>query len=864
MASKGPTMIPIRSFKDGVGRQAPSKRLPTEAQDLTNVLITVENSAEKRPGTEFIPCYDPVDLTLKGDLELPDGDSKLFHYWFELTPTETYLVTIDYGGTGDLLYVSRLMPETGRLEKVTTYAGSTEAKNYVRYANGTYTAEEALRVIALGPQLLVLNTKVKTGASSDADGNLFDFEGIATAVADPIGGPVTYETSIYVDPESKATIWVKNRAYVGGVEVYVPSDGNTGKVWKCYKDITSDQNNTEPSTNNTYWEDAGRTLALIPVKENKYPDQSKPYLGQAVNDVSEIKLPPTDADIQANNGAEDMLAALYPDELGEGSNGRSTGDGGKGKIYYIENGYGGSEPGYYITRSATEKPYLMQVRTPEGGSLLASDRLPVRIIPSNEGNDWAIEESPWIPRVSGDAETNPGPTVWKDYRQAEISSMALFRNRLWFGASDTVFSSSTNNFGNFYLNDPALIVDTDPIDVLLSSNKYTPVTTLTPFESYMFINTSAGTQFSLQGSENQITPYTAEVSSASFYSTAALTEPVLMGSQIYFFDDRRMYIFFNDRQVSIQKAIEVSQHCPGYLPKAYGAIATAPAYDSVFITDADDAKSVFVYTNRYRGDKVVQNAFFNYQFTSDVISIYPYEDVVYFLVKDDEGDYRIKKMKFQETDPTALYLDDVNRLVADGTNAVYDPSTNLTTLVFIGVPDANNDTVMVGNADFEQVDWGTILTVDSISYLPGSASVTVIGDHSAIGKELVFGKNYEMKITLSPVFQRDKTNNVIDGVLSIRTMHTRHFNTGAYRVETTIRGRDRVPSVYSPMEMDLMEGLDPLALESRAVQGELTTKILGFSDETEIRIVSDTPNPVNVTQIELKGIFKNTASSFVQ
>ena len=442
--------------------------------------------------------------------------------------------------------------------------------------------------------------------------------------------------------------------------------------------------------------------------------------------------------------------------------------------------------------------------------------------------------------------------------------MALFRNRLWFGASDTVFSSSTNNFGNFYLNDPALIVDTDPIDVLLSSNKYTPVTTLTPFESYMFINTSAGTQFSPQGSENQITPYTAEVSSASFYSTAALTEPVLMGSQIYFFDDRRMYIFFNDRQVSIQKAIEVSQHCPGYLPKAYGAIATAPAYDSVFITDADDAKSVFVYTNRYRGDKVVQNAFFNYQFTSDVISIYPYEDVVYFLVKDDEGDYRIKKMKFQETDPTALYLDDVNRLVADGTNAVYDPSTNLTTLVFIGVPDANNDTVMVGNADFEQVDWGTILTVDSISYLPGSASVTVIGDHSAIGKELVFGKNYEMKITLSPVFQRDKTNNVIDGVLSIRTMHTRHFNTGAYRVETTIRGRDRVPSVYSPMEMDLMEGLDPLALESRAVQGELTTKILGFSDETEIRIVSDTPNPVNVTQIELKGIFKNTASSFVQ
>jgi hypothetical protein len=327
-----------------------------------------------------------------------------------------------------------------------------------------------------------------------------------------------------------------------------------------------------------------------------------------------------------------------------------------------------------------------------------------------------------------------------------------------------------------------------------------------------------------------------------------------------------MYIFFNDRQVSIQKAIEVSQHCPNYLPSSYGAISTMPAYDTVFMVDADSPSDLYLYTNRYRGDKVVQNAFFRYSFTHDIVSIYPYQDTVHFLIKDANGRHSIQKMMFQEIDPFEVYLDDVNRLVVEtGVTGVYDVNTNTTELTFTGVIDSSADVVMVSTADKTLLDWGTLLTVDSIDVsTPGTTVVTVVGNHSTDGKEILLGNNYTMTITLSPVFQRDRENNVIDGVLSLRTMHTRHFNTGTYRVETTIRGRDRVPSEYSPMEMDLLDGLDPLALESRAVKGELTTKILGFSDETEIRIVSDTPNPVNVTQIELKGVFKNTASSFVQ
>ena len=83
-------------------------------------------------------------------------------------------------------------------------------------------------------------------------------------------------------------------------------------------------------------------------------------------------------------------------------------------------------------------------------------------------------------------------------------------------------------------------------------------------------------------------------------------------------------------------------------------------------------------------------------------------------------------------------------------------------------------------------------------------------------------------------------------------------------MERTVRGRTTTSTNYSPMELDLTLGLDDLALEAFEGTGEVVSKIFGYAAETSIRIVSDTPNPVNITQIEIKGIFRATNSSFVR
>lgn len=866
-----PVNLFIRSFKDGVGRQAPSKRLPTEAQALVNTVVTVERSAEKRPGTTVISCTDSdrSTLTLHGDLELPISSDDMFHHWFDLTPSSSFLVSVDFKGTGDLLHLHEVTHNGGvpEIRKVTTVAGTALQRAYVRESNSTKEAGDVLEISSLGPSLLILNKTVATGYTSRSTGKTINLDGTDTTTDDSIGAEVNYESASATDPEGTALIWVENRAYVGGQEVYKPSAGVGGPIYRVKEDISSGDN-TDAAYGDDKWEDTNRNMARVSVKNFDYPDSSKAYLGQSLTDISEINLPPKADDVLAHNGAEAMLAVLYTDDLGDGQNGRAVGDGGKGKIYYMENGYGGTEPGYYIVRSATAQPYLKKIRTPEAYSVIDAARMPLVLIPSNGGDSWSLENGSYNERISGDDELNPGPTAWAEGKQFPISTMAIFRDRLWFAIGDTIFSSRTNDNGNFFLKDPSLIVDTDPIDVRLSSNKYTPVVSLTPFESTIFVNTGADVQFQLEGSDNQITPYTAALSSESFYSTSAATTPVLMGNQVYFFDDQRLYIYMPSASSTVQRAQEVSKSVPNYLPNSYGAITVNNAYETVFMTDNEDRTKVYCYTNRFSGNQLLQNAFFQMEYSTDIVSLSSHEEEIYFLTRDSDGRVSFSFQKFREDDPATVYLDDVISVVADtplvrlsGQTTVYDSATNQTLVTFESTTDTDNDTVVLDYND-PGGEGGSILTISSIDRsIPGSTVVSVRGRITA-GSKLLFGKNFEMRIDLSPIFQRDQQNNVVDGLLSLRSMHTRHSNTGAYRIEKSVRGRSSTPTRFTPMELDLTAGIDPLALEATEVTGEAIAKVFGNSDETRLSVVSDTPNPVNITQIQLKGIFNEKYSSF--
>ena len=109
-------------------------------------------------------------------------------------------------------------------------------------------------------------------------------------------------------------------------------------------------------------------------------------------------------------------------------------------------------------------------------------------------------------------------------------------------------------------------------------------------------------------------------------------------------------------------------------------------------------------------------------------------------------------------------------------------------------------------------------------------------------------------------------------------MTTRHFETGNYDIVASRRGRpvDDIVSSYearltdktiapyltsfSGKRVDQFSGSE-LSVDNIEYQGELVSRIMGFSDKTDIYILSDYWTPVNITNIEIKGKFKQTYSS---
>ena len=993
---KGNVRLPIPTLSGGVGRQAPTKRAVNEAQNIDNALVTLERSVEKRSPMQFIrrytnPLFDTLDANSYSEIDLGNDSSTadFFFYWLSVSDEQRYLIAIDYNGAKETYYSVYRTTSTG-FYKCNIDSAEAEAMHpYLTYGNATAT-RNPLKAITIGPQLIILNTLVKSGytsvlktftatdvtantkiklADTDVDtpvvdgdtywctvgmdglfveGETADIPPLKLFTEDVQGRKLVYFTSTPVDTEGQASLYIEGKFYIkndlvyalipantdmfanygyltGGAGIglhieldpYIIADGSgdmkllgaamvlvfsavlegeaegSTPLWKDHAGVTHEH---------SHWvlratADGGPIAKYLPVEDWDYPEATKPYLGSALEDFSEFKFPPNASDVDDGNegasvningtpvairqpvtpfpGGHATLAALYPDQLAIGKNDRA--EKGQGKIYNVENSYAGESPGFYIVRNANDKPYVMLIRSPFEYSVIDRTRFPkimkIDSFDANNIENFGIKNFELEHRVSGTLNTNPGPEAWKEGVQAPIQSMCFFRDRLFLSIGDIIFCSRTGDFSDFWVEDASTVQETDPIDIRLSTNKYAPVASMTPFQQYMFINTESDVQFTLQGSENRITPLNAEVSPTAFYSTAPLVDPILLGSQIYFFAPRRAYIYFNDDTVSVNQAIETSLSCPDYLPTNFGHVTVVPGYDTILMLDQDNPKYMYLYTNRYSGAKVSQNAFFRYEYRVDIAHVESFDNNMFFVTKSpkDTGTfvYNLGYQKFREEDYSVPLLDQNVTVDYDSstTEVVYNAGADTTTFTINKYFNILAEYIYIIPSESDPRSGEVInLVSGSTVFTNGTVVTTLPGDLTFAGRRFVFGSGYTMNIELSPQYMRDERQNTLEGVLSLRTLALQHFNTGTYKVDKEIQGRRTTSLTFSPSELDALgytSGFDvPLPLYEG--KGETFSKVMGFSSDTKIFITSDYPSPVNITQIELKGRFTGKSSGFVR
>jgi hypothetical protein len=595
-----------------------------------------------------------------------------------------------------------------------------------------------------------------------------------------------------------------------------------------------------------------------------YPNPDKQYLGQAVSKLSDLKFPPTESAFNARNAAEGAILSLYPD-LGNAS--------GFGKIYYLSQPYLGLSEGHYRVKDIEEQPYLHIIRTPGAMSIIDKKRMPKQLYFDN--NQWNIRDVDWDMRTSGSIDTNPGPSIFHDGDgntvQANITAMSFYRDRLFLSSDDKLVSSRLGDWDNFWLFDPNNITVNDPIDLSVSSNSYTPISYLQPYRNFLFLATTGNTQYELLGSENQISPLTAEISPTSFFGMAENTEPVLMNNNLFFFDKQKMYIYFGEQSDTQQQALELSVNAPYYLPTNFDTPTVSSDRSSIYIIDKDNRNHIYVYTNRVSGDQILQNSFYRFILSenSSIKNIKAYEDYIYIVAEEISDGVRyltLRQINVNNLELNEPRLDNLVDTVV--TSTVYIDDGDYTLIQF---PSCSNDidTIVIKEGDYT----GLVVscTLNSHFYDPeGGFSMALLqtpGDQTGIFSdtpgsltEVYIGKSYDSTIELSPQYYRDQQAAAVNGTLNLRYGLVRYRNSGGFNFEVSRQGR---VSKIVPFEVTTLDDRDILSdVTSYKSHGIFRAPILGFAEDISLKIVSNNIHPLGISSLEFVGKFKFKINSF--
>ena len=327
-------------------------------------------------------------------------------------------------------------------------------------------------------------------------------------------------------------------------------------------------------------------------------------------------------------------------------------------------------------------------------------------------------------------------------------------------------------------------------------------------------------------------------------------------------------------------------------------VCTAPSQNCIAMIDNTNQNYIYFHMSRFAGDRNLQNAFFRYILNSNdlVMSNQSYDDYIYSVIARPTTQntttalvdvtaaatvgaattkrYTLERTYMRSLNENIPRLDRMFNLFLTANNSSYNGTSNQTT---IKIPMSFNylDVAKIqlitdstwlndiaGDRAYEIATPIQYLIKDKYIELVFSGRFVpaiLVNDTVTVNysvnplRSIYIGIKFRMEVELSTQFVRDQNNNPIDGVLSLRTITTRHKKTGNYDISVSNRGRTAVVSLFSNQNIDTFKSI--LNISNIEEEGEFMTNVLGFSDSLSIKIISEYPTPCNIVNLEIKGKF---------
>ena len=210
--------------------------------------------------------------------------------------------------------------------------------------------------------------------------------------------------------------------------------------------------------------------------------------------------------------------------------------------------------------------------------------------------DWSL------PRV-GNLDNNPDPS----FVGRGIHDMFFYKNRLGFASEDSVVLSETASYTNFYVTTALDIVDTDMVDITISTNQASKIYFAKPFNNSLYIFTKYA-QYQLIA-EGVFGPSTVSLSNTTNYPMATNVEPVVVNDSLFFISTtanrQQLREYINTDTLNV-KGVDLNISTPTYLQKPIKSLVA----DGVlgYVLCCTDESTIYLYNFKEDGQKRIQSA----------------------------------------------------------------------------------------------------------------------------------------------------------------------------------------------------------------------------------------------------------------
>lgn len=488
----------------------------------------------------------------------------------------------------------------------------------------------------------------------------------------------------------------------------------------------------------------------------------------------------------------------------------------------------------------------------KGGEKKALDAstMPHVLVREADGT-FTFKQATWDERKVGDLDAVSMPS----FVGKKLNDIFFHRNRLGLLADENVIFSRASEFFNFFPSSAIQQLDTDPVDVSVSHVKVSILRHAIPFNESLLLF-SDQTQFTL-GQAELLTPSTISISQTTEFECSLKAKPQGAGKNVYFVTTRGAYSaireYFVSGETETNDAVDVTAHCPKYIPKGIVRLAASSNEDVLVALSEERRNSLFIYRYFWNGSDKLQSSWSRWDFpeSMSILDCAFIESNLWMLVSRPDGTYvEYVSLEPGQADPGVNFVCHLDRRVdQDRVVPVYDPVTDTTTLTkpWTWQPDETYELVAwYGDATRKA---GTIIT-----YTDEGPTITVKGKLT----RFFLGVRYCMRYRFSTLIIREEAQGgggfqpIGEGRIQLRKMSLSFAATGYFRAEVTPYGRDTYRYVFSGRVVG--SGRNPLG-DISVDDGTFRFPIMSKNNQVVIELANDTFLPSYFLSAEWEAFF---------